>query len=120
HIPPPADPTDPTLVNDPLWVSQWQRSALRCFSNTCSTAQPLFWSQTFGHPGCGVLHPDAKAIFQSGAEDGGELGACHDYRYVLRQRAVLEKLQEFLPVGMEAVLVADSSLACVPPKATKT
>ncbi len=120
HLPPPADALNPALVNDPLWVSQLKRSALRCFSNTCTTAQPLFWSNTFGQPGCGVLHLDCAPVFQSGAEDGGELGACHDYRYVLRQRAVLEKLQEFLPVGMEAVLVADRSLACAPPKETKS
>jgi len=120
HLPPPPDPTDPTLANDPLWVSQLKRSALRCFSNTCTTAQPLFWSQTFGQPGCGVLHPDCAEVFQSGAEDGGELGACHDYRHVLRRKAVIEKLQEFLPVGMEAVLVADPSLACSPPKTTQT
>lgn len=119
HIPPPPDPANPALVNDPLWVSQWKRSPLRCHANTCTILQPLFWNDTFGQPGCGVLHPDARAIFQSGAEDGGELGACHDYRYVLRRKAVIEKLQEFLPVGMEAVLVADPSLACAPPKEAK-
>lgn len=119
HIPPPPDALDPALINDPLWVSQGRRSALRCHATTCTTAQPLFWSNTFGQPGCGVLHPDAGAVFQSGAEDGGELGACHDYRHVLRRKAVLEKLREFLPVGMEAVLVADPSLVCAPPKETR-
>ena len=119
HIPVPPDSNDPDLINDPLWVTQWKRSTLRCFANTCTPSQPLFWSDTFGQVGCGVLHPDCDPVFQSGAEDGGELGACHDYRYVLRRKAVLEKLREFLPVGMEAVLVADPSLACAPPKATK-
>jgi hypothetical protein len=112
----PPDPAAPLLDNDPLWRSQGRRSLLRV--SHCTGAQPLFWSDSFGDPGCGVLHPDCAAIFQSGAEDSGELGACHGYRYVLRQRAVLEKLQEFLPVGIEAVLVADPSLACAPPKAT--
>ena len=102
---------------DPLWVAQGARSDLRCYADTCTTAWPLFWSQTFGQPGCGVLHPDCEAVFQSGAEDGGELGACHDYRHVLRQKAVIEKLEEFLPVGIEAALVFDTSLACAPPKA---
>jgi len=120
HIPPPPDPADPELVNDPLWVAQGKRSALRCYAGTCTTGQPLFWSNSFGQPGCGVLHPDCAEVFQSGAEDGGELGACHDYRHVLRRKAVIEKLQEFLPVGMEAVLVADPSLACSPPKTTQT
>ncbi len=116
----PPDPDAPLLDNDPLWRSQGRRSPLRCFNATCTSALPLFWSLTFGEPGCGVLHPDSAVVFQSGAEDNGELGACHDYRHVLRQRAVLEKLQEFLPVGMEAVLVADPSLTCAPPKVTKT
>lgn len=53
----------------------------------------------------------------SGAEDGGELGAYHERRLVLRQRAVLEKLREFLPVGIEALFVSDATLACAPPKA---
>lgn len=123
HIPEPAIPTDPPdpstpfVDNDPLWRSQGKRSLLRCFAGTCTTELPRFWSETFGEPGCGVLHPDAKPVFLGGAEDGGELGACHDFRYVLRQRAVLDKLQEFLPLGMEAVLVPDPSLACPPPKA---
>ncbi|MDD5366298.1 MAG: phage tail protein [Gallionellaceae bacterium] len=120
HIPPAPDPVDPDLVNDPVWVAQGKRSALRCYAGTCTTEPPLFWSDHFGEPGCGVLHPDCAPVFQAGAEDGGELGACHDYRYVLRQRAVLDKLQEFLPVGMAVVLVADRSLACAPPRTTKT
>ncbi len=115
HIPPPPDPQHPELINDPLWVAQWQRSALRCYGATCTVEPPLFWSSSFGSPGCGVLHPDCAAALQSGAEDGGELGACHEFRYVLRQRAVLEKLQEFLPVGMEAVLVMDPTLSCPRP-----
>lgn len=116
HIPPPPAADDPDQVNDVLWVSQGKRSALRCYADTCTTTEPLFWSDTFGEPGCGVLHPESATEIQSGAEDGGELGACHEYRYVLRQQAVLDKLKEFLPVGMEAMLVADTSLACAPPK----
>jgi hypothetical protein len=119
HIPPPADPDDPEFVNDPVWVSQGKRSALRCHAATCATAAPLFWTDDFGQPGCAVLHPDCDPAIQAGAEDGGELGACHDYRHVLRRRAVLDKLQEFLPVGMEAVLVADPTLACAPPEETE-
>jgi hypothetical protein len=125
HLPKPPEPSDPPnpaeplVNNDPLWVAQQQRSPLRCFVNTCTTLQPLFLSDVFGEAGCAVLHPDTALVFQSGAEDGGELGACHDYRFVLRQKAVLEKLREFLPLGMEAVLVFDASLTCTPPKESK-
>lgn len=106
----------PNAGPDPHWMSQGHRSALRCFGPSCSTERPLFWSEDFGQPGCGVLRPDCAAEFRTGAEDGGELGACHDFRHVLRQKAVLEKLQEFLPLGMEAVLVADPSLTQAPPE----
>lgn len=105
---------------DPDWLSQGQRSALQVYAQTCTDAQPLFWSTQFGQPGCAVLHPDCPAIIQSGAEDGGEMGAYHQARYVLRQQAVLDKLQEFLPLGMEAVLIADPSLACPPPTVTQS
>lgn len=117
HIPPEPLPDDPEFINDPVWVAQGRRSTLRCHAATCTTAAPLFWSDAFGQPGCAVLHPDCHPAIQSGAEDGGEMGACHDYRHVLRRRAVLDKLQEFLPVGMEAVLIADDTLACLPPEA---
>lgn len=112
----PANPSEPYVNNDPAWVSQEQRSLLTVYADTCSTETPLFWSDTFGQPGCGVLHPDCDVFFQTGAEDGSEIGGCHDYRYVLRQKAVLEKLQEFLPMGLEAMLVMDTSLACLPPE----
>lgn len=116
----PFDPQEPLIDNDPLWRAQNKRSLLRCFAETCTTAVPLFWEEVFGSPGCGVLHPDCNQAIQAGAEDGGEIGAYHEHRYVLRRLAVLEKLQEFLPVGMEAVLITDPSLACAPPKAITT
>ncbi|MBI5936917.1 MAG: phage tail protein [Betaproteobacteria bacterium] len=116
----PYDPDEPWLDNDPDWRADGQRSSLLCYADSCTTARPLFWNLSFGQPGCGVLHPDAKAAFRFGAEDGGEMGACHDLRYTLREQAVLDKLAEFLPVGMEAVLVADPSLSCAPPKANKS
>lgn len=118
HLPAAPDPSDPDLVTDPVWVAQGRRSALRVHERSCTTAPALFWSGTFGQPGCGVLHPLAHERLQSGAEDGGEMGGCHDLRHVLRRRAVQDKLGEFLPVGIEAVLVFDRTLACAPPVPT--
>ncbi len=118
--PVPSDPPDaaaPFIDNDPRWRSQGRRSLLRCFNGSCTDARPLFVEERFGEPGCGVLHADALEVFLSGAEDGGELGAYHERRLVLRRRAVLEKLREFLPVGIEAVIVSDATLACAPPRA---
>lgn len=64
----------------------------------------------FGEPGCGVLHPATAEAVRFGAEDGGEVGAHHGWRYSLLMAAVLDKLKEFLPVGMEAVIVPDLRL----------
>lgn len=64
----------------------------------------------FGEPGCAVLHPATAEAVRFGAEDGGEVGAHHGWRYSLLMAAVLDKLKEFLPVGMEAVIVPDLRL----------
>ncbi len=68
----------------------------------------------FGEPGCGVLHPATPEAVRFGAEDGGEMGAHHGWRYSLLMAAVLDKLKEFLPVGMEAVIVPDLRLHRAP------
>lgn len=116
RIPTAPDPTDPELINDPLWVAQGIRSAMSVHEPSCTTEPALFWSETFGEPGCGVLHPDAHQALRNGAEDGGEMGAYHDLHLALREEAVLDKLKGFLPLGIEAVLVADPTLACAPPE----
>ncbi|MEF8702423.1 MAG: phage tail protein [Candidatus Accumulibacter sp. UW26] len=116
QLPLPPDPLDPTAANDPHWVSQGQRSLLRVHVASCSTLAPIFWHTDFAQPGCAVLHPAADERLRFGAEDGGEMGACHALAYALRERAVSEKLKDFLPVGIEAVLAPDASLLCAPPQ----
>jgi hypothetical protein len=71
-------------------------------------------SARFGEPGCAVLHPATPENVRFGAEDGGEMGAHHAWRYSLLMAAVPDKLKEFLPVGMEAVIVPDLRLHCAP------
>ncbi|MDD3582119.1 MAG: phage tail protein [Desulfobacca sp.] len=68
----------------------------------------------FGEPGCAVLHPASAEQIRFGAEDGGEMGAYHDWRYSRLLAAVQEKLRNFLPVGMEAVMVPDLRLHRLP------
>ncbi|HEX5687844.1 MAG TPA: phage tail protein [Ideonella sp.] len=97
------------------WQSDGSDSDFRVTS-TCTDAAPVFVATTFGTPGCAVLHPATPASLRFGAEDGGEQGACHDLRYTLREQAVIDKLRDFMPVGMEPVLVPDASLRCPPPK----
>ncbi|MEK6210038.1 MAG: phage tail protein [Pseudomonadota bacterium] len=81
-----------------------------------TTEVPVFFRFGFGAPGAGVLHPATPASIQAGAQDGGELGAYHHQHLSLRREAVLDKLGEFLPFGMEAVLIPDARLSCVPPR----
>lgn len=68
----------------------------------------------FGEPGCAVLHPATPEAVRFGAEDGGEVGVHHGWRHSLLLAAVEDKLQEFLPVGMEAVVVPDLRLHRAP------
>jgi hypothetical protein len=85
----------------------------------CTVEKPLFFRGSFsdgtdGKPGCGVLHPQSPESVCFGAEDGGEMGAYHGWRYCLRNRAVLVKLKDYLPLGIEPVLIPDERLH-VPP-----
>jgi hypothetical protein len=68
----------------------------------------------FGEPGCAVLHPATPEAIRFGAEDGGEIGAHHTWRHSLLLAAVQDKLKDFLPVGIEAVLVPDLRLHRLP------
>lgn len=86
-------------------------------TGTTTTEVPWFHSETFGERGCAVLHPGAAEALRAGAEDGGELGAFHERLYCLRWSAVLQKLLDYLPVGMQAVLIPDPTLRCAPPEA---
>ena len=91
-----------------------------------TTRRPAFYSfstceftgdaSVFGNPGYGVLHPATAKAITHGAEDGGEMGAYHHKRYCLQSSAVQDKLQDFLPLGIEAVLVPDPRLLTRPPK----
>jgi hypothetical protein len=81
-----------------------------------TTDIPVFFKFGFGTAGAGVLHPSTPVSIRRGAEDGGELGAYHHQHLVLRWEAVREKFAEYLPLGMEPVLIPDARLGCVPPR----
>jgi len=72
----------------------------------------------FGEAGYGVLHAVTAEAIQFGAEDAGEMGAGHHKFYSLKAAAMLEKMQAFVPVGIEPVLIHDSRLWQVPPQTT--
>lgn len=68
----------------------------------------------FAEPGCAVLHAATPEAIRFGAEDGGEMGTYHGWRYSLLMAAVQDKLKEFLPVGMETVIIPDLRLHRLP------
>lgn len=74
----------------------------------------FFFSAVFGERGAGVLHPETSEEIGMGAEDGGEMGAFHNRFYSRIRSAVAEKLADFVPIGIEAVLVPDSVLLDAP------
>lgn len=84
---------------------------------TCTDAGLQRSASVFGNPGYGVLHPATPESICFGAEDGGEMGAYHHRRHCLQNAAAMDKLDDFLPLGVEAVLIPDSRLLQPPPKA---
>ena len=96
------------------WPENWV-----IHKDSVTSEQPIFYdsenyhgrhslfSKFFGERGFAVLHQNCPASIRHGAEDGGELGAFHHRHYCGRQDAVLEKLVDFLPVGMLPVLIID-------------
>ena len=59
---------------------------------------------------------DSPDAIRFGAEDGSEMGAYHHRYYSLKWEAVLDKMREFLPVGIDPVLIQDARLLQVPPE----
>lgn len=68
----------------------------------------------YGEYGYGVLALHTADAIRFGAEDGGEMGAYHHRYYALKAEAMLDKMREFLPVGIEPVLIYDKGLLQLP------
>jgi len=123
-------------VDDPRSCVRFSRvprgfTAPRLDRASLTSAEPIFFAfehcareggsrpvDRFGDPGYGVLHPATPDAIRFGAEDGGEMGADHHRATCLAHAAVLTKLEEFLPLGIEAVLVPDPRLLVEPPRIT--
>ena len=73
-----------------------------------TTEMPVFYTTQWGEPGCGVIHPVSPESIRNGAEDGGEMGAFHHRAYALAWEAVIQKLNDYLPVGMGVALIPDN------------
>jgi hypothetical protein len=66
---------------------------------------PLFVSRDFGSPDYAQVVDTAGAAILEGAENGSELGAFARERRSLRERSLLIKYREYLPLGLEPVLL---------------
>ena len=75
---------------------------------------PVMFTTQFGERSCGVLHPATPAAIRHGAEDGGEMGAFHGDYLSLLAEAVVQKLEDYLPVGLDAVVIPDEGLRQMP------
>jgi hypothetical protein len=80
----------------------------------CSRDPVVMFSMSYGERSCGVLHPETAESVRSGAEDGGEMGAYHDRYYSLRPVAVVDKVRDHIPLGMEPVVIPDPRLLALP------
>ena len=75
-----------------------------------TTEAPTFFRNVFGQRHSGVLSPATHEAILNGAEDEGEIGAFHHARHAAIRDAIVTKLNDFLPVGQEVVLIPDTRL----------
>ncbi|HWB84009.1 MAG TPA: hypothetical protein VG675_07705 [Bryobacteraceae bacterium] len=74
---------------------------------------PLFTTRVFGQPGYGqllqsadnaVLQP-AGAVILTGAQNGSEMGAFCSEKNAIKERSLLIKYEEFMPLGLSPVII---------------
>jgi hypothetical protein len=75
---------------------------------------PLFTSRVFGNPGyaqlmagvdANIVSGAAGATISAGAEDGSEMGAFARDRNPIKERSLLIKYQEYMPLGLVPVII---------------
>ncbi len=86
------------------------------YRKTCVFTAPVFYADRYKDYGAGVLHPATIDKICKGSEDGGEMGAFHNVRYCLGRQAVIDKMADYLPVGIRPLLIPDARLLCTPPE----
>ncbi len=64
--------------------------------------RPLFTSLNYGNPGYCQLTTNCPIEIREGADDGAEMGACHDLYQPQREANLRARLDEYLRFGMEA------------------
>lgn len=69
---------------------------------------PLFKSRKFGRPDYAQLMTACPDVILTAGEDHGEIGVFAGTQNTIRLKNLMIKLQEFMPVGLSPVIVAES------------
>jgi hypothetical protein len=69
---------------------------------------PLFKSRRFGRPDYAQLMTTCADVILTAGEDHGEVGVFAGTQNTIRLKNLMIKLQEFMPVGLSPVIVAES------------
>lgn len=88
--------------------SAWSKGSLLPRQYESVRVEPqagLFASRDFGRPGYAQLVPTAGGGIAEGAEDGSEMGAFWREMNATKERSLLIKYQEYLPLGLEPVVI---------------
>ena len=86
-------------------------------SDNRNTPAKVIWADNaaeFCQSGCAVLASDCPDDIRFGAEDGGEMGVHHAWYLAAQDEALTQKLKQYLPIGIEPVIVRDRTLQCRP------
>ncbi|MCF6324883.1 MAG: phage tail protein [Gammaproteobacteria bacterium] len=108
----PSAPPDSGCVRYSRVIKSQAQGGMRLSHVTRSRVE--MFSLLFAERGCGVLHPATPQAVRHGAEDGGEMGAYHDFYLSLLAEAVVDKLQDYLPLGVQAVMIPDERMLAMP------
>jgi hypothetical protein len=111
---------DVAFIEDPqsgcVRFSAWSTGSIipRQFESVeIAPRSPIFSTRVFGQPGYGqlrqnadraVLAPAGGAIL-TGAQNGSEMGAFSDQKNAIKERSLLIKYQEFMPLGLVPVII---------------
>ena len=110
----------PDSFKAPLWSDRVQAGCIRfsylppgaitprqyeCFEQGPQTPQPLFFSLRYGDASYAKLLASTDNAIRRGADDGGEMGVFHFLLAPLRESDLRIRLQEYLPVGLEAGII---------------
>jgi hypothetical protein len=79
-----------------------------CIEQALASAEPVFSNTHYAQPAYLKLWACTLNSIRRGADDGGEMGAFHFLLAPLRETDLILRLQEYLPVGLNAGLIYNS------------